>query len=63
MVSNGCQCESCHNLRLECGSMWPLYSRKLLIKGWAGSTSRAESAYIRAHGGAVRPPETILSPK
>ena len=43
-------CPAREGLLAECGpELWPLYSRKLLLRGWAGSLSQAERAYIKAH--------------
>ena len=43
-------CPTCQALLVECGEEhFPLYSRKLLKRGWAGRKSRVERAYIRAH--------------
>ena len=43
-------CPACEGLLAECGpELWPLYSRKLLLRGWAGSMSPAERAYVKAH--------------
>jgi len=41
---------ACHALLRECGpDLWPMYSKKLLLRGWAGQKSAAEKAYVRAH--------------
>lgn len=46
-------CEACVALIVEAGDeIAPLYSRKLHIRGWAGSFSKVERAFMRAH-----PPE------
>lgn len=43
-------CPACHALLEECGpELWPMYSKKLLARGWAGSLSPAERAFIKAH--------------
>jgi hypothetical protein len=44
-----CQCSACAGLRAECGSHYGWLSKKLLQRGWAGQTSPAEKAYLRAH--------------
>ena len=45
-----CSCTTCAALAGECGAaLLPLYRKKLLIRGWAGSTSPVEKAYQRAH--------------
>ena len=44
-------CDACHALLEECGpELWPMYSKKLLLRGWAGQRSAAEKAYCKAHG-------------
>ncbi len=51
MTAN-CDCEACRNLAAEVGDdaqLLDLYARKLLIRGWAGRTSKAEKAYILTH--------------
>ena len=43
-------CQACADLMAECGPrLFPMYSKKLLIRGWAGQYSRVERAYTRAH--------------
>ena len=43
-------CPACRALYDECGpDLWPLYSKKLLVRGWGGTLSQAEKAYVRAH--------------
>lgn len=45
-----CSCKACAALLAECGpDLFPMYSRKLLIHGWAGSMSAVEKAYRRVH--------------
>ncbi len=49
-----CSCEGCHRLRLELAGdrrLTDVYGRQLLQRGWAGRTSPAEAAYIRAQAG------------
>jgi hypothetical protein len=29
--------------------LWPLYSKNLLLRGWAGTLSPAERGYVKAH--------------
>jgi hypothetical protein len=43
-------CAACEALYNECGpELWSMYSKKLLLRGWAGRLSQAERAYVRAH--------------
>lgn len=43
-------CSVCNDLLDECGpDLFPLYSKKLLIRGWAGRVSPVEERYVRAH--------------
>jgi len=42
-------CRACRALTEECGDLFPLYSRKLLVRTWPGSLSATERAYIKAH--------------
>lgn len=50
-----CGCKACQALLAECGErLFPMYSRKLLIHGWAGSTTPVEKAYRRAHRSAAQ---------
>lgn len=44
-----CNCKACNDLRDECGEHFLIYSKKLLIRGWAGVMSPVERAYMRAH--------------
>lgn len=48
-VATDCGCQACADLLAECGEHFPLYSRKLLIRGWAGTMSIVERTYVRAH--------------
>jgi hypothetical protein len=51
-VIQGCACLGCEGLRLEAGEHAALLSRKLPIRGWAGTFSEAEKLFLRYH-----PPE------
>lgn len=43
-------CDACRALCEECGpEHFDMYARKLLLRGWAGSMSATEHAYIRVH--------------
>lgn len=54
-MPNNCTCPACSALLAECGpDLFPLYSKKLLIHGWAGAMSQAERAYRRAHSRAAQ---------
>jgi hypothetical protein len=47
---SGTCCTVCDDLLAECGSeLFPLYSKKLLIRGWAGRMSPVERRYFRRH--------------
>ena len=49
-------CPACEALLAECGpEHWPMYSKKLLLRGWAGQKSAAEKAYCKAHGRKATP--------
>ena len=48
--ATNCACQACADLLTECGeALFPIYSKKLLQKGWAGQMSPAERAYYRRH--------------
>jgi hypothetical protein len=50
MTASPCACIACAALLAECGrEAFRHLSRKLLIRGWAGTMSPAERAYVRAH--------------
>ena len=50
MDSEVCLCAACYNLQAGCcPALFPLYARKLLIRGWAGLMTPAEKAYRMAH--------------
>jgi len=43
-------CPACRALLAECGDdLFPMYSRKLLIRGLAGHMSAVERRYVQAH--------------
>ncbi len=45
-----CRCDACVGLRAECGvDLYPMYAKKLLIRGWVGVVTPAERAYVRVH--------------
>jgi len=44
-----CNCAACTALAAECGELTDLYRKRLLIRGWGGTLSTAERAYVRAH--------------
>ena len=45
-----CCCSACDDLLAECGSdLFPLYRKKLLTRGWAGTHSPVERRYVRRH--------------
>ncbi len=45
-----CTCDACMALLAECGDrLFDHYSRKLLVRGWAGQLTPVERAYTRAH--------------
>ena len=50
MAGRSCTCAACTALLNECGpELWPLYSKKLLLRGWAGTLSPAERVSVKAH--------------
>lgn len=50
MISAPCACTACAALLAECGpEAFGQLSRKLLIRGWAGTMTPAERGYVRAH--------------
>jgi hypothetical protein len=50
-----CDCSACRDLLTECGDeLFAFYSRRLLVRGWAGSMSAAERAYVRRHRSAAQ---------
>jgi hypothetical protein len=68
-LAQGCQCNGCNELRLDLTADSALqnhYGKRLLQRGWAGRTSPAEAAYVRAHAGwaqaAARVLQTALKP-
>jgi hypothetical protein len=51
-ILDGCICTPCVDLRRLLRKdpvLLRIYGKKLLIRGWAGSRSPAEDAYIQAH--------------
>jgi hypothetical protein len=55
MPQRSCACPACLALLVECGpDLFPLYAKKLLIRGWAGVMTPAERAYRRAHADAYQ---------
>ena len=50
MRTKATHCGACRDLADECGpTLFPLYAKKLLARGWAGQVSPAENAYRQAH--------------
>lgn len=42
-------CKTCAQLADECGALFSMYAKKLLVRGWAGVMSPVERAYVREH--------------
>jgi hypothetical protein len=50
-MKRNCSCPACAALLDECGeTLFPMYRKKLLVRGWPGLLSPVEKAYRAAHG-------------
>lgn len=48
-AATSCPCRACADLLAECGEHFAMYADRLLQRGWAGTMSPVERAYVVAH--------------